>query len=192
MPAARRRRHRPRAMPHAVEQLERWVGRASDATAFISVLSLLVLTGVVTFAVVMRYVFNAALTWSDEISTFCLVAIVFLALGHTLAQGGHIRVDFVTNLLPPPAQRALELFGAVVGVSYAVLLVWASWSRVSIFFARSTVSASGLYIPLYLPALPLLVGTITFFLLMLLLLVRRGLGMVWGLNGAPQPARKGA
>ena len=178
-------------MPHAVERLEQWVTRAGDATAFISVLSLLVLTAVVTFSVVMRYVFNAALTWSDEISTFCLVAIVFLALGHTLAQGGHIRVDFVANLLPPRMQQALELFGAIVGLTYAALLVWASWSRVSIFFVRSTVSASGLYIPLYLPAIPLLVGTVTLFLLMVLLLLRRSLGMLWGLDAAPQSARKG-
>ncbi len=192
MRAARRRSVRSRGFPPVVERLEQWVERASDATAFISVLSLLLLTGVVTFAVVMRYVFNAALTWSDEISSFCMVAIVFLALGHTLAKGGHIRVDFVANMLPPRIQRALALVGAVVGLIYATLLVWASWSRISIFYVRSTVSVSDLYIPLYLPAIPLLVGSITLFLLMALLLLRQGLGVVWGYDVEPQPTRKGA
>jgi TRAP-type C4-dicarboxylate transport system permease small subunit len=68
----------------------------SEALAQVSILSLLVLVAAVSFGVLMRHVFNHAQGWTDEIATYCLAAIGFLGLSHTLLSGGHIRIDRAT------------------------------------------------------------------------------------------------
>lgn len=149
------------------EQLERGVERLADAFALVAVFSLVLLTVVVTYSVMMRYVFNRPQIWTDELATYCLAAIVFFGLAHTLARGGHIRVDVLTDRLPARPRAYLEAVVHLFGVAFCVLFALAGWSAVENYIRRNTYSTGGLDIPLYVPTMILLVGALLFLLLML-------------------------
>lgn len=167
-------------MEKFAERLERAAEAAANGMAMLSVFSLWILTAVVTFAVIMRYVFNDALTWADEISTYCLVSIVFFGLAHTLHHGGHIRIDILTNLFPRRVNAYLQLMAYFVGIVFSVVLIFGVFHRIENFYIRHTESFTELYTPLYIPALPLLIGSVMFLLMMAAMALKHIVSMALG------------
>jgi TRAP-type C4-dicarboxylate transport system permease small subunit len=85
---------------------------------------LLVSFVLIGWAVVMRYVFNAAPIWVDEVVGFALVAIVLLGAAQTLRRDEHIGVDLLVTRLATPARRWARVWaGVAVGIVAGVLIV---------------------------------------------------------------------
>ena len=154
------------------------MGRIADWLAEISVVSLLVLTAIVTIGVTMRYVFNNALTWADEVASYSLLAMVFFGVAHTLHADAHIKIDFFLDRLPARMRDTIMLVAYAIGLVFAAVLILACWARIENFWLRHTVSFTDLRTPLFLPALPLLIGSVTFFLMMLATALQHLAGMV--------------
>lgn len=74
-----------------------------------------------------RYVLNDSFAWTEEIATYCLVAIVFLGSAMCVRLDRHIGVDFLFRYLPHGAARALATGIDVLRIvffGYMALLVW--------------------------------------------------------------------
>jgi len=103
-----------------LQRLDGWLWAAARAT--VGVL-LLAATALVFVNVVLRYVFNYALSWGDELVTYSLLWLVFLGSGVAARQGGHISMEALLALLSGRAQRlnavavnvACALLSAIVG-----------------------------------------------------------------------------
>jgi len=84
--------------------------------------------------VVARYVFNAPLAWTDELSILLFVWTLMLVASLGVREGFHVRIEFVFNLLPRPLRGLLDAafnlaiagFGGVLAISGRELLdlVW--------------------------------------------------------------------
>lgn len=133
---------------------------AASWLAGAGVLCVISMTIVVTFEVVARYVLNAPTTWSDEIASYLLIAIVFLGLAQNLRLGDHIRIDIITNMVSAGARLWLELFAHVAGLAFSVLLTMGIWIRFHNFWMRNTVSDSPLMTPLWIPMAPVVLGAV--------------------------------
>ncbi|MGP1677067.1 MAG: TRAP transporter small permease subunit [Burkholderiales bacterium] len=131
------------------------------------VLCVITMMMVVTYEVVLRYLLNAPTTWSDEIASYLLIAIVFLGLAQNLRLGDHIRVDVITGKVPAGVRLWLELFAYVVGLIFSLMLAVGVWIRFNNFWMRHTLSDSPLMTPLWIPMVPVLLGTAVLALAML-------------------------
>ena len=58
--------------------------------------------------VVMRYVFNSPLTWSEETARFIFVYVSFVGISFAYRKKAHIRMEAVVKLLPPRVHRLLD------------------------------------------------------------------------------------
>ncbi|MBW6495642.1 MAG: TRAP transporter small permease [Burkholderiaceae bacterium] len=98
------------------------VGLAAAAMA-LAAACLLVSLALIGWAVVLRYVFNDAPIWVDEVVGFALVAVVMLAAPSALRRGEHINVDLLIGFLSPTARRWARGWAAVATLIVAGLLV---------------------------------------------------------------------
>jgi len=74
-----------------------------------------------------RYVLNDSLAWTEEIATYCLVAVVFVGSAMCVRLGRHIHVDFLFRYLPPALARAIATGVDALRTAffaYAAYLVW--------------------------------------------------------------------
>src|SRR5215210_8785460 len=74
-----------------------------------------------------RYVLNDSLAWTEEIATYCLVAVVFVGSAMCVRLGRHIHVDFLFRYLPPNLARAIATGVDALRTAffaYAAYLVW--------------------------------------------------------------------
>jgi C4-dicarboxylate transporter DctQ subunit len=144
--------------------------RASASVAYSAaaagVLCVVVMMVMITFDVIARYVFNRPTMWADEMATYLMIAIVFLGLAQNLGRGDHIRIDVVTNLVPPHIRLFLEVFAHAVGIVFSAMLVVACWFRFDNFLVHKTTSDSPVMTELWIPMVPVLLGAVVFCLVM--------------------------
>lgn len=88
---------------------------------------LLAATALVFVNVVLRYVFNYALSWGDEVITYSLLWLVFLGSGVAARQGAHISMEAVLTLLPARLQRGNAISVNVVCALLSAVVGFLGW-----------------------------------------------------------------
>ncbi|MCD8351648.1 MAG: TRAP transporter small permease [Planctomycetaceae bacterium] len=88
-------------------------------------MSILVLAQVFT-----RYFTNNSLTWSEELSRFTLVWLIYLASVITYAEKGHIIVDVLVMNLRGRAAKAIRLVNCMCVLVFCVCIVLGAWEFV--------------------------------------------------------------
>jgi len=116
-----------RAEGTALRILTQAVAFLSSAAMALSAAGLLLSLVLIGWAVIMRYVFNAAPVWVDEVVGFLLVAIVMLAAAQTFRRGEHIGVDLLVGRLSDTGRRWALGWAAVVTAVVALVLMINGW-----------------------------------------------------------------
>ncbi|RJG03637.1 TRAP transporter small permease [Noviherbaspirillum sedimenti] len=100
---------------------------------------LLAAMSVIVFAnVVMRYVTDASIPWSEEVSRHMMIWLTFIGGGLVLRSGGHIAIDNLQDALSTPAARAMRGFVLALMVIFLLLLVYHGWNYVSRTMVQTT------------------------------------------------------
>ena len=92
--------------------MKNFLDKAGRLLAYIEnaviVTGFLIMFFVLLAQVIMRYVFNSPLTWSEETARFIFVYVSFVGISIAYRQKAHIRMEAVVKLLPPGIQTFLE------------------------------------------------------------------------------------
>jgi TRAP-type C4-dicarboxylate transport system permease small subunit len=116
--------------------------------SFAGALVLFAMMLLTTCDVIGRYIFNAPLLGTFELTEFMMVCLVFFALAYTQSQKGHIAVDIVVSHFPENIQNAIEILNYLITLFVLVLITWMSIERG--FEVKSVNEVSGtLQIPVY-------------------------------------------
>ena len=92
--------------------MQRWIRRIdllSSGVGKAFAWLILVLTAVVTYDVIARYVFGAPTDWAFDTSYILYGTLFMMAGAYTLARNGHVRGDFLYANMKPRTQAALDL-----------------------------------------------------------------------------------
>ena len=73
-----------------------------------------VMASLVTLSTLMRYAIGNALTFTEDLASFLLVACMFLAFPYAALEGKHIRLTFVTSRL---SARVSVFFGIATSLA---------------------------------------------------------------------------
>lgn len=121
-----------RAEGPALRILSQAVAFLSAGAMALSAAGTLLSLALIGWAVVMRYFFNAAPVWVDEVVGFLLVAIVLLAAAQTFRRGEHIGVDILVEQLPPAGRRWALAWAAIVSGVVAMVLIVNGWQTATL------------------------------------------------------------
>jgi len=121
--------------------LNTWCALASGAILVISLAAVL-------YAVFARFLFNVAVTWAFDLTSYGLLFVAFLATGRTFETGGHIHVDFLVSRLNQRRQRATEVGMQFLTLVFLAMLLWATGNKTWASIDGDWVSSSIYEIPL--------------------------------------------
>jgi TRAP-type C4-dicarboxylate transport system permease small subunit len=111
-----------------------------------------------------------------DFTGFFLAAASFLALAHTLRQGGHIRVTLVISHLPGAIARALEFWCILVAAAISIYFSWYTIILVRESYAYHDLSPGMIAVPLWIPQTAMLIGL----LILSIALIDEFIGLVCG------------
>lgn len=74
--------------------------------------------------VVSRYVFGDSVTWTEELSRYMFIWLVFLTIGVGFKENKHISIDIVLDLFPKIIQKAIRQITYLAMLGLSALFVW--------------------------------------------------------------------
>lgn len=138
-----------------VERAVRWLTLLG---AGIATLLVLIVFGVVSYSVFMRYVLGTPVTFSDELTGFIVVAMVALGAGEVLLRNEHFGVDLLTERAGPRAKRIIELWGMVGVVLVVGAILYSAVLMVRFSYDFGIYSDGYLGVQMWIPQGFLLIG----------------------------------
>ena len=138
-----------------------WLDRLVWLCGLLSALLILYILGITAVAVFFRYVLGTPLLGIDEQVGFLVVTVVMLGAAEALRRGDHIGIDILTAHLSGPIRRWLDLFGFVVILVFAGVLLVSSWHTVTFSRQFEAYSPGHLEMPMWIPQSALVVGAVT-------------------------------
>lgn len=93
--------------------------------------------------VVLRYMFNTGITWSEEMARFLFVWMIFLGAILGLKDNEHLGVDMFVKKVPPKFQKILYIISNLLILYSLILLVNGSW-KLTLLSLDSVAPATGL------------------------------------------------
>ncbi len=110
---------------------------------------------VVTLQILMRYVFNTPLQWSEELARFsygwfCLFGVSLVTYDRT-----HLRMTFLVDHLPRKIQYFLEVFALALMLIFSILI---TWSTIELPAVQGNIRAYSLGVPFYILHLSIIPG----------------------------------
>ncbi len=119
------------------------IDRISGLLNFFIVCSLSLMTIFVFGNVVLRYVFNTGLTWSEELSRFLFIWMIFLGSILGLKDNEHLGVDMMVKKLSYKGKKICFVVSNLLILITLVFLFDGSW-KLTIINLNQTAPASGL------------------------------------------------
>ncbi|MGE0351545.1 TRAP transporter small permease subunit [Hydrogenophaga sp.] len=108
-----------KALRPLAAHIEGFIDRIGALTAWIA----LVMIGLVATNVVLRYAFSFGSVWAQELEWHLLAALILLGMAHALQRGDNVRVDLFYARYSPAARRAVDVVGALLLITVAVLFI---------------------------------------------------------------------
>jgi len=102
----------------------------------VTMMLVIMLTCVMIFEVIARYVFERPTLWANELSLW-LAGFVFLTAGlYAMQQRSHIRIFLLYDVLPRPLQHACDVVSVALIVAFAFFLIYGGYGEAFQKFAR--------------------------------------------------------
>lgn len=116
-----------------------------ETGAFVVLLS--VMTVVVFFQVIFRYVIHSSIPWSEEVSRYCMVYVTFIGVGAGIKAGTHTGVDAFVSFMPEKIKKAVMFIEKILVLIISVVFFKYSLELVIQLFENGQKSAT-LFIPI--------------------------------------------
>jgi TRAP-type mannitol/chloroaromatic compound transport system permease small subunit len=117
-----------------IDLISEWTGKLS---AFLIV----VLSFVIGYEVVARYIFNHSTNWANETSAMVFGAYIILGGAYTLSIGGHVNMDLIYQRFSPRKKALVDIITFLFFALFCVVLVWKGGDRA--WYALKNMEHSG-------------------------------------------------
>lgn len=99
--------------------------------------------------VVMRYVIQSSLSWSEELARYVFIWLIYIGVSYGAKQMKHLRIDAGLYLFPKKIRPYIIVIGDVLFLAFSVFIVATSYTVVKkqIFLGQSS---PALGIPMYI------------------------------------------
>lgn len=163
-------------MKKIAEYLVRGIQGVNRFMYWLTELNVFLITLIVFVSVFWRYVLNSPLEWSDEITTYMFVFVVFLGAADVERQNAHIRLEFLIERLDQGKRRIVEMIILCISLFWCSIICWSSWKAVVMAYKMDFASSSILRFPLFISYSFLFIGLLILSLQLLIMLIKH-LGM---------------
>jgi TRAP-type C4-dicarboxylate transport system permease small subunit len=120
--------------------------------------------------------FNINVKSGDDIASWCMAAMSFLALAHTFKSGEIIRVGLLIDKLTGRTKWAFEMFALLMATGFIGFFAWHAIDLVYTSWLFEETSTGVLVIPIWIPQLGYMLGLVILLIALVDELIHVGLG----------------
>lgn len=141
-------------------QAIRLITRVNSAAAVLAAVLLWALALLIFGDIVLRLA-GTPILWSNEVSVYLLIAVVYLGIGYTYDKDGHFAILLLVDKLARKPRLAVELATVLLSLAFAILLTIGGIGLVQFARSLSIASPTLLHVPLFIPYSCVIVGGVS-------------------------------
>ncbi|MGY4690762.1 TRAP transporter small permease [Salibacterium sp. K-3] len=107
--------------------------------------------------VVLRYIFNFSLIWTEELARYLIIWFIFIGSSIAVRERAHAKVDVLFTIASANTKRILSIAASMMGLLFCILIVISGWQTIQNVTQYSNVTPA-LQIPMYVPYLAIPIG----------------------------------
>jgi len=104
--------------------LKKWIDEMESNICSVLLVAILV---ILFSQVVLRYGFNAATAWSEELARYLFIWFAYLSASMCALNNTHIRIDTLVNVWPKIVRPYMLLVGNLIFVAFCVFTTYYGW-----------------------------------------------------------------
>ncbi|MCL2619048.1 MAG: TRAP transporter small permease [Defluviitaleaceae bacterium] len=124
----------------------KWLDKNFEKYVLMSLL--VVIVCVMSYMVVMRFVFNNAPFWSDRVAQYSFVISTFFSISYCIRRGSSLKIDILLKAVPSAVSKVMSVCVKVLMLVFFSLLTYAAWGVIESFVQLGT-RDTALDIPMY-------------------------------------------
>jgi TRAP-type C4-dicarboxylate transport system permease small subunit len=97
---------------------------------------------VIFMQVVMRYVFQSSLSWSEELGRYIFIWFTWLGTGYAVRRRRHLRIEIMSDLFGERGRLVLEILAMIVWCAFSVFLVDKGFVITAMVWRRGQLTAA--------------------------------------------------
>ena len=135
------------------------------ACVVVAGLALVLIAGVIPWAVYTRYVLNSAASWPEPTAVLLTIVLTFFGAAACYREGVHMKVTVITDILPPGLQRVAIFLREILVALMGLFMAGFGWKLVETTLQNSiaefpALSVGVTYLPIPIGAVILLLFVI--------------------------------
>lgn len=100
----------------------RWLD--DNTEVFLCVILMSAMTLLVFIQVIMRYVFNASLSWSEELARYIFIWLIYVGISYGCKLRKHIKIDAALYLFPHKLRPYVVILGDILFIVFAAYIAY--------------------------------------------------------------------
>ena len=120
------------------------------AEEYIVVVCLGVMSVLIFVQVVMRYVFNDSLHWSEELSRYLLIWMVNIGISYAVKQKCHVRLTVLDPFLSPSAKRVFDIVSSLLVLAFAGTVMYLGYLVMEFNMKMGQMSQAMEFLPVWI------------------------------------------
>lgn len=138
----------------------RLINITSEIGGILSAVLLWVIAVIITYEVIVRYLFNAPTSWVQETSVYLWLGVGLLGAACVLRENGHFAITILVDRLSAKNRKRMQIFTHLVGFGYSLIFVYQGFLQAKLAYEFEDTSAGLMAMPLWIPWMTVPVGAL--------------------------------
>lgn len=121
------------------------------------VVTMIAMVVIIFLQVVMRYVFNNSLSWSEEIARYLFLWQIWVGLSYGVKRSKHIRVEIIKYHLSSKGKKIVEIIATIIWIAFGIFLFYRAGVVMAKVYASGQL-APATHLPMWIPYASVFVG----------------------------------
>ena len=114
----------PSATHPGIAAVANILSRVSNAALYLAGFGLVVMSVIVFWQVILRYVLNVGNAWTELTAILIMSWFIFLGAAVGVRENNHMGFDVLLYVLPPAAKKWLRMISDIVVFAFGVGMIW--------------------------------------------------------------------
>lgn len=116
-----------------------WKWYLNNFEAYIAAALFIIICALMFVQVVTRYVFNHAITWTEELASMLFVVLIYCAIASAVTHRKHIYIGIVLSVVPFKVRKIMMILGNIFFGIFCVYIIPPFMDVISVLGASKTV-----------------------------------------------------
>lgn len=116
---------------------------------YVTMILMVVMTFIIFIQVIMRYIFNNSLSWSEELARYIFIWLVYIGISLGCKERAHLRIDAFINVFPQKTRKYIVLLADFIFLGFSIYVFLTGVLYVRMIFSQGDLSPA-LRLPMWM------------------------------------------